>query len=214
MLTADLTYWWKLFKRVALITGVLLSFLGLIEIIHAFSVLKVTGSTNSDIGWEASPSFLQWFWYPDEEDGPHNMSAKLISNKIDTDSKYTYDVSVTLSWYINGYYPSNRYVSADFYCNSWSTTIPVTQLFNENYSGGINISDSTTISITDVTPLVNGEMQLVFNWDLDDFTFAGGRNYLRITKVKIDRKYEGTEYSSPEFEYSYNTSIKIGRAHV
>ena len=40
MLAADLTYWWRLFKKTALIAGALLSFLGFIEILHAFSVLK------------------------------------------------------------------------------------------------------------------------------------------------------------------------------
>lgn len=40
MPAADLTYWWRLFKKIALVTGVLLSFLGFIEILHAFSVLK------------------------------------------------------------------------------------------------------------------------------------------------------------------------------
>jgi hypothetical protein len=40
MPAADLTYWWRLFKKIVLVTGVLLSFLGFIELLHAFSVLK------------------------------------------------------------------------------------------------------------------------------------------------------------------------------
>ena len=168
---------------------------------------EVTGTTNSDIGWQQSGDFLQWFWFPDQEDGPHTMSAKILNNNINIDSKYTYDVSITLSWYLNGYTSSSEYVVATIWCDSFDTSLLPTILFNENYQNGININDSVTLSLNGVKPLIDGQMKLEFGWNLDDLIWYSNKNYLRITEVKIDRISEGTEYSDPVFEYSYNTSI-------
>ena len=176
----------------------------------SFSNKEITGSTNSDIGWQQSGDFLQWFWYPEEEDGPHDMSAKILNSYLILSSKYTYDVEITLSWFVAGInFGGSRIVDAHFWCDSFSTSIPSTQLFSIEYNTGPTINDSTTFTLNDVTPVVDGEIKLEFDWDLqpDTIDWEFNKNYLRITKVKINRKSEGTTYSDPEFDYSYNTSI-------
>jgi len=176
----------------------------------SFSDLQVTGGTNSDIGWQQYGDFLQWFWYPEDEDSPHEMSAKLLNSDLILSSEYTYDVTISLSWFVGGEsWVGSRIVTANFWCDSFDTAIPSTQLFSIDYEDGPDFTDSTTFTLTDVSLVTNGEIKLEFDWDLqpDTIPFEYGKNYLRITNVNINRKTEGIEYADPVFEYSYNTSI-------
>ena len=49
MPAADLTYWWRLFKKIALVTGVLLSFLGFIEILQSFYCIAGAGKRKKKV---------------------------------------------------------------------------------------------------------------------------------------------------------------------
>ena len=176
----------------------------------SFDPKEVTGTTNAYIGWRQNGDFLEWFWQPSNSlsDGTRDMSATIQNPNINISTQYTYDVTITISWYLYGYAPGNNDIIANFWCDSFSTSISPTELFNEDYSGGIGpINDSATFNLYDVTPVVDGEMILNFDYSKDTFTYTSIINYIRVTDVKIDRKYEGTQYSDPVFDYSYNTSI-------
>jgi len=172
-----------------------------------FSNLQATGDTYH-VNWEQNGNFLQLEWDPDNIDSspskPWTYKATIINTNLNVND--TYDVSFTISWYLNGYSHSTNEFIVDFICDSFDTPIS-NPIIDVDFIDYLHINGSSTITETNVKVNVDNTIEIELQWDQDREADYGWNNYIRITDIKVDRHYTGTEYSNPEFEYSYNTSI-------
>lgn len=131
----------------------------------------------------------------------YTATASLIDELLDTDIHpgSTYDVTFqfSVSKYTGG---SRAEWNLGFNCNSFST--PLSALIDWD-----DISGGHTYNLNGVTSNSDGELEIEFVLTHDDIPSNNIVANIYVTNITIDRTYETGGYGTPEFQYSYNTSI-------